>query len=62
MQHGILRPTSLGGLPLEFPTLPDKLREAGYATHMVGKWHLGYYMKEYVPTYRGFDHFYGKHA
>ena len=31
----------------------------GYATHIVGKWHLGYFEWQYTPLYRGFDTFYG---
>jgi len=39
--------------------LPELLKAAGYATHAVGKWHMGYCDVRYSPTYRGFDSFTG---
>ena len=47
------------GMPLNQTTLANELKRGGYATHMVGKWHLGMCKWEYTPTYRGFDSFYG---
>ena len=46
-------------MPLNQTTLADELKRGGYATHMVGKWHLGMCKWEYISTYRGFDSFYG---
>jgi arylsulfatase A-like enzyme len=46
------------GLPLTEVTIADRLRAAGYATGLVGKWHLGG-APEYHPLRRGFDEFFG---
>ncbi|WP_225781710.1 sulfatase [Xenophilus sp. Marseille-Q4582] len=46
------------GLPPELPTLPSLLREAGYATALIGKWHLGY-PPAFGPLRSGYDAFYG---
>jgi arylsulfatase A-like enzyme len=46
------------GLPATGRTLPRLLRNNGYATALVGKWHLGY-KAEYSPNTHGFDYFFG---
>ena len=46
------------GLPVDETTLGDMMREAGYATGLVGKWHLGA-REQYHPLKRGFDEFFG---
>ena len=44
--------------PLGTPTLASMFREAGYATYLCGKWHLGS-SPDYGPNCYGFDHSYG---
>ena len=46
------------GMALENLLLPSFLKEAGYATGIIGKWHLGYPV-EHFPTRFGFDEFVG---
>mmetsp|Transcript_25536 Transcript_25536/g.33378 ORF Transcript_25536/g.33378 Transcript_25536/m.33378 type:complete len:604 (-) Transcript_25536:211-2022(-) len=59
MQHSSISTKAPWGLPLEMKLLPEYLKEAGYNTHMVGKWHLGFYKTDYLPANRGFDSFLG---
>ena len=59
LQTGVIFPSHTYGLPLDERTLPQALHEAGYATLMTGKWHLGHADQRFWPQNRGFDHFYG---
>jgi arylsulfatase A-like enzyme len=59
LQCGVVRPWSSHGLPLDERTLANALAEAGYATALCGKWHLGHAREEYLPTRRGFEQQYG---
>lgn len=58
--YSVVKPGARWGLPLAERTLPQALREAGYETAITGKWHLGEFQPEYLPTNRGFDHQYGQ--
>lgn len=46
------------GMPVTEKTIADRLKAAGYATGLVGKWHLGY-LPEMHPQKRGFNEFFG---
>lgn len=54
----VLFPDSGGGLPPEELTLAEMLKEKGYHTAAVGKWHLGH-LPQYLPTSQGFDSYFG---
>jgi arylsulfatase A-like enzyme len=59
LQTLVIFPSHTYGLPMDERTLPQALKDAGYRTAMVGKWHLGHADKKFWPNNRGFDHFYG---
>jgi len=54
----VLRPVSPYGLHPEEVTIAEVLKQQGYATAIVGKWHLGD-QPEFLPTRQGFDWFFG---
>jgi len=55
----VLYPKSERGIHPKEITLAEVLKEAGYATGMFGKWHLGSTKKEYLPLQNGFDTYIG---
>ncbi len=59
LQTLVIFPSHSYGLPPDARTLPQALKDAGYQTTRVGKWHLGHADRKYWPQNRGFDHFYG---
>lgn len=54
----VLFPNSIKGLPAYEITLAEQLKEVGYATACIGKWHLGHH-EQYLPTNNGFDYYFG---
>jgi arylsulfatase A-like enzyme len=59
MQTAVIPQGGTYGLALDDYLLPEMLRDAGYATAMSGKWHLGHARSAFWPCQRGFDSFYG---
>src|SRR4051812_38301013 len=55
---GVLSPASRSGLNPAEVTVAERLKERGYATICIGKWHLGD-QPAFLPTRQGFDHYFG---
>lgn len=55
---GVMRENGASGLPIAEVTIPELLKTRGYATGMVGKWHLGH-LPEFLPIRHGFDEWVG---
>ena len=54
----VLFPDSKGGLPATEVTIVAMLKAGGYATHAIGKWHLGH-LPQFLPTSHGYDTYFG---
>ncbi|MEN8774662.1 MAG: sulfatase-like hydrolase/transferase [Akkermansiaceae bacterium] len=60
-QHGGLNgnvPIDSVGMPSQQITIAEEMKNAGYATAHIGKWHLGHH-EETIPNAQGFDHSFG---
>lgn len=54
----VLFPDSGGGIPESEITLAEALKNSGYATGCIGKWHLGH-LPQFLPRQNGFDFYFG---
>lgn len=61
LEEPLVRTAHLYGLPPEHPTLPSLLRDAGYNTALIGKWHLGS-LPTFGPLKSGYNHFLGNYG
>lgn len=55
---GVLFPPSKIGLHVDEVTLADLVKQKGYVTTCIGKWHLGH-LEPFLPTKQGFDSYFG---
>lgn len=55
----VLNPNSPRGIHPKERTIAEELKDAGYATAIFGKWHLGTTRREYLPLQNGFDEYTG---
>jgi arylsulfatase A len=55
---GVYGPGNRNGLNPVEKTIAERLKERGYATMCIGKWHVGD-QPEFLPTKQGFDHYFG---
>ncbi|GAC1427943.1 MAG: sulfatase [Flavisolibacter sp.] len=57
-KRDVFFPNSASGLPPKEITIAEMLKTKGYATGIIGKWHLGH-LPEYLPIHQGFDYWFG---
>lgn len=58
LQEPITEPSEINGIPLDHPTLASLVKDQGYETALIGKWHCGF-LPWFSPTRLGWDEFFG---
>ncbi len=56
LHEGVLMTNSMHGIPDQEKTIAEKLKEAGYYTAVIGKWHVGCHLESQLPHNQGFDY------
>ena len=56
LHEHVLGTASFKGIPAEEKTIAEKMKEGGYRTAIIGKWHAGLHKESYLPQNQGFDH------
>ncbi|XP_077994400.1 arylsulfatase I-like [Glandiceps talaboti] len=59
LQHFLIFASQPLGLGLNETIMPQYLQRLGYSSHIVGKWHLGFFTEDHTPHRRGFDSHFG---
>ncbi len=63
LHEHVLMTNSMHGIPAEEKTIAEKMKEGGYRTALIGKWHAGCHVESQLPHRQGFDHsFYCLHG
>lgn len=56
LHEHIVLSNSLTGIPGRTKTIAETMKDAGYRTSIIGKWHVGGRLQSYLPHHQGFDH------
>ena len=56
LHEHVLMGASPIGIPGSVKTIAEKLKESGYQTAVIGKWHAGSHLQSYLPHNQGFDY------
>lgn len=62
LHHKVIKENSKKAIPKSIEIIPERLKNIGYKTAIIGKWHLGHHSAEVRPLGRGFDYHFGNYC